>query len=365
MEDSIEIKCKYCQSPNTRKYGTYKGVQRYYCNECKRKFTNTDNLFKMKLPANNVASALSMYYEGMSLNAISRQLHQDDGTNIPDKTVFEWVNKFTDKAIQETDKIHPKVGDIWVADETYVRVDMKKRGDTDVDNPYDKSRKAKWVIFWDVIDADTRFLLASLVTTTRGKKDAQELMERAAKRAGKVPKTVVTDSLNSYLDGIELAYGADSQHKQGSPFELENDNNLIERFHGTLKARTKVMRALKNRDSCERFTQGWLFHYNFIRPHMSLGDKTPASVAGITLPYSNWNEFIRYNDKPIVKMQLKPIVEKPVLHFRNPKPITTRKPRITRRTPRISARGVYLTNVSGTRLYSNRPLKGRRSRKIA
>jgi transposase-like protein len=307
-----------------------------------------------------------MYYEGMSLNAISRQLQQDNGTTIPDKTVFEWVNKFTAKAIQETDKIHPKVGDTWIADETYVRIDKHKKDTTgQVENPYDKSRKAKWVIFWDVIDADTRFLLASIVTTTRGRKDAQVLMEKAAERAGKVPKVVVTDSLNSYLDGIELAYGADSTHKRGSPFDIENNTNLIERFHGTLKARTKVMRALKNKDSCERFTQGWLFHYNFIRPHMSLGDKTPASVAGIELPYSNWNEFIRYNDRPIVKVLRLPTQNKPILHFRNPKPISPRKPRVTHHSRQASPKGVYLTNVSGTVAFSRRPLKGRRSRRIA
>lgn len=28
--------CKYCQSENIRKYGTYKETQYYYCNDCKR-----------------------------------------------------------------------------------------------------------------------------------------------------------------------------------------------------------------------------------------------------------------------------------------------------------------------------------------
>ena len=62
--------CKLCNSTHIRKYGTYKGVQRYFCNECGSKFKDDDTLFHMKTPANHVSSALNMYYEGMSIKAI-------------------------------------------------------------------------------------------------------------------------------------------------------------------------------------------------------------------------------------------------------------------------------------------------------
>ena len=39
--------CKYCQSPNVIRFGTYKGIQRYYCKDCKRKFV-LDTLPKAK-----------------------------------------------------------------------------------------------------------------------------------------------------------------------------------------------------------------------------------------------------------------------------------------------------------------------------
>ena len=35
-------------------------------------------------------------------------------------------------------------------------------------------------------------------------------MERARDRAGKIPDKVLTDGWKGYMDGIELAYGADS-----------------------------------------------------------------------------------------------------------------------------------------------------------
>lgn len=146
---------------------------------------------------------------------------------------------------------------------------------------------------YDIIDEKTRFLLATRITTQRTTRDAQSLMEKASVRAGIKPKLVITDKQNSYLDGIEQAYGGDTEHLQSNPFAPTDDTQRIERFHGTLKARTKVMRGLKNIESASEFTDGWLVHYNFFRPHESLNDKTPAEVAGIDYPVKNWADVTR------------------------------------------------------------------------
>ena len=58
---------------------------------------------------------------------------------------------------------------------------------------------------------------------------------KAIKRAGKSPKVILTDSQNSYLDGIPKAAGAmgtgDIEHLQTHGFGSETNTNLIERFH--------------------------------------------------------------------------------------------------------------------------------------
>jgi transposase-like protein len=293
----------------------------------------------MQTDTKDIADALNMYYEGMSLNDIRRNFIQQDDNYISKISAYNWVQRFTDLAVNEAKQYQPKVGDTWIADETYVRVDKSRER---VENPYSKSRKAKWAIFWDIIDADTRFLLASHITSTRTTRDAQALMEKAAERAGKIPKVVVTDKLNSYMDGIELAFGSDTKHKQSKPFELENNNNLIERFHGTLKERTKVMRALKNKDTLQKFTDGWLVHYNYFRPHMSLNDRTPAQEAGIQFPYRNWKELIEKQPYSVTaNIPMKPTIqitkEEPVAIIKE-KPIITsnRKPRISTRHKKLS-----------------------------
>jgi transposase-like protein len=63
------MNCKYCESPNVVKYGTFNGVQRYWCKDCKRKFV-PDKLPKMKTDVNIIAAALSCYFGGMPLDAI-------------------------------------------------------------------------------------------------------------------------------------------------------------------------------------------------------------------------------------------------------------------------------------------------------
>jgi transposase-like protein len=126
-------------------------------------------------------------------------------------------------------------------------------------------------------------------------------MEKAAQKAGKTPKVVVTDNLRAYIDGIELAYGSDTSHKQGGPFEIKNNTNLIERFHGTLKDRTKVMRALKNKQTLQKFTDGWLTYYNFFKKHMGIENRTPAEEAGIKYDVKSWADVVGIDSTPIVQ----------------------------------------------------------------
>jgi putative transposase len=271
----VPIACKYCSSHNIIRYGTYKGNQRFLCKECGRKFADNDALPEMQTPIDQIGTAVGMFYEGQSLNSITRLITQIYHSYPSDSTIYRWVSRFTKRALKDLNDYKPKdIGSIWVADETTLDIDGGK------------------VWFWDIIDSRTRFLLATHISRTRTTPDAQMLMKKAYDRAGKIPRVIYTDALRAYLDGIELQFGADAKHKQGSPFDIENNTNLIERFHGTLKDRTKIMRGLKDIKTAKLFTDGWLLYYNYLRPHESLGGKTPAQIAGVKYPYSNWQDIV-------------------------------------------------------------------------
>ncbi len=227
IETSETIICKYCGSTAIMKYGSYKGVPRYFCKSCKRKFKYDDKQFKTKTATEQVATALHDYYDGgSSVRSVGRHILQETGNNPSTATIYEWIQKYTQYITDSIKGYHPKVGNKWIADETVVNVGGHNM----------------WL--WDIIDSDSRYLLASRLSASRTTRDAQMLMDRAVKNAGKNPSVVLTDKLASYLD---IRYGKDAEHRQGSPFKTgEDSTSLIERWHGTIKSRTKVMRGLKN-----------------------------------------------------------------------------------------------------------------------
>ncbi len=314
--------CKYCQSSNVIKYGRYKDTQYYWCNDCGRKFSNPDAIPKMQISTKMIADVLNMYYEGLSEAEIRRNLIQQNNCYVSTGSIYSWVNRFTDLAVKEADKYMPRFSGIVVCDETVIDLDGKN------------------VWYWDAIDAKTRFLLASHMSFTRTTKDAQELMQQLLCRTGKPPRIIYTDKLRAYLDGIELTFGADTRHAQGGPFNVENNTNLIERFHSTIKSRTKVLRGLHTIDSAKRFMDGWLVHYNFFRPHSSLpNDQTPAMAAGIRFPFRNWKEVVEQPYEVTARIPIEPIEIRHAL----PK----RKKVMKRR--RVSRREAVPTTVRGMR----------------
>ena len=233
-----DFKCKYCGSKNLWLYGTYKGSQRFYCRDCKRKFAGNFALPKMRSPVTNVGDALQSYFSGMSLNEVKQNMEQQYNYSPSVSTIYRWLDRFIKVAKDKVKGIKPNVGDTWVADETVIKINRKKY----------------WL--FDCIDSKTRFLLASHLSPNRGTREAHALMTKAMERAGKAPKVIMTDKLRAYLDGIELTFGGEAKHKQGSPFNVEINTNLIERFQGTLKDRTKVLRGLKQPETARKFIEG-------------------------------------------------------------------------------------------------------------
>ena len=271
----VDFCCKYCGSTNIVRYGRANAVQYWWCKDCKRKFADNDALPEMKTPMMQVAAALSMYYRGMSIDEIRGHLDQQYNNCPSSSTIYYWICRFTDEADRKTREYKPNVGYVWVADETMLDIGGKK------------------VWFWDLIDIKTRYLLASHMSFNRTTQHAQRLVEKAVAKAGKSPKIIITDKLQAYLDGIELALGGQARHVQSKGFDVKPNTNIIERFHGILKSRTKVMRGLKTPESALLFLDGWLAYYNFFRPHESLGDKTPAEKAGLNVPLKNWLDVVK------------------------------------------------------------------------
>jgi len=301
--------CKFCGSKDVVKNGKRGGTQYWLCKGCGRGFVDNKALPKGRYPIEAVSSALYMYFTGSSLNDIRRYIEQQFNTELPsDSAIYSWVVRFSEIASKEARKHKPTtIGDVWIADELFLSIGGKR------------------YYLWDVIDTKSRLLIATYLSPMRGTQEARKLMELASEKAGKVPKVVITDSLASYLDGIELAFGSDTKHIQSHPFAKDDSTSLIERWHATLRERTKVMWGMKKPDTARVILDGFLVFYNYFRPHESLDDKTPAEIAGIDYPYKNWLDVVK-SQSPIEQQEKKPDItfEEEVDLIRHPKPYRKR-----------------------------------------
>ena len=299
--------CKYCGSPNVVKFGTFQGIQRYWCKDCKRKFADNRALPKMKTDVKIISAALSCYFGGMPLDAIQRHLQQQFNIYYSEMGIYNWVKRFSKEAVDRVKDFQPIVGDTWIADETVLKVGGKK------------------IWFFDVIDEKTRYLLASRLATSRTIKEAALVMNEARRRAKKSPKRIITDRLAAYIDGIELVFGGDTKHIQSKPFTDVNSTNIIERFQGTLKDRTKIIRGFKNMTTAELLIDAWLVHYNFFKEHEALGNIPPAQKMGIPTPIKDWAEVVSQAKVtlPVKPKLLSVIRAEPIRKRKHPK----RKPK--------------------------------------
>ena len=280
---NIPSGCKFCGSRQLVRYGRYNSIQRWFCKDCKRKFVDNHAPPGLRTPAVQIASALSMFYEGMSLNTIRRHLDQAFHNLPSDSTVYQWIIRYTKAAVSadEARRAHVKPmagilghGPFWIANDTPMNIEGTN------------------IYIWDVVDYGSRMLVASFITTTRTPQDVKTIMEMSADRVGEPPGLVITGRRNIYRDGIDQAFGADTLHLQATSPKVQPYSNTIARYHGPLKTRNKILHGLKRLKIAELVMDGWLVHYNFFRTHEALKYDTPASVAKIDFPYKNWLDIV-------------------------------------------------------------------------
>jgi len=114
----------------------------------------------------------------------------------------------------------------------------------------------------------------------------------AYKRARRKPDIIITDKMRSYRRAIHTVFSRKTIHLTSGGFDSPTNTNLIERFHGILKQRTKVMRDLQGLDSAKLILKGFIVHYNFLHEHSSIEGITPAVKANINIGIDNWGDLI-------------------------------------------------------------------------
>lgn len=257
------VSCPKCKSDRFIRKGLAhnKGfaAQRYLCKECHHRFSDNEVGQGLKGNPFAVAAAADLYFKGLSLRMIEDHMKRIYSLNVSYPTVHRWVKRFIVfmKTLENGQTL--KTGNKWHIDETQLKIAGKRH------------------YLWNVLDGETRILLASVITFGRSDEDAEVVIREAMKKAATVPKEIVTDGLKSYQTAVKNVFGMQVDHVFKARFTDPKNNNIVERLNGTLKTRIRNFRRLDNEASSSQLFEGLRLYYNFMRPHSALGGLNPAA----------------------------------------------------------------------------------------
>jgi transposase-like protein len=272
--ESTRICCKFCQSDLVVRNGWRKNAQYYLCKTCGRGFTDNQALPKMKYPIFTVASAVRNYYNGNSLNQICSEIERNFNILPSHSTVYEWIKKLTEKALNEELRNQPAVGDSWVLYRTKRRINDR--------------------IFWliTIVDLETHFLLAAKLSGNLNAGNIRSLIESAERKAGKIPEEILTNADPECLEAIKLAFTPDSRFIRVIPITgQESYINFVRTWHSIVKDRFKPRYNIDIDNKLQIILDGFAFHHNYIG--LSDGSIAPALMAKIKSPIGDWMDVIR------------------------------------------------------------------------
>ena len=273
---TYEIHCPKCASDHVVKIGFQRGQQRYRCKDCRKDFRANGKATGRRMDAELMGAAIQDHYDGKSYKKITEAIEKEYDIPEPSKaTVYEWVRDFSAEAIEEM-KDHPAKtgGGDWVADELHFEV------------------KGKKAYLWDIMDRDTRYILASHLSYRRDAPSARAMLRKALAASDGPPETITTDKWRAYIKPIKELV-PEAEHIQSQGLAAEVNNNLSERLQGTYRDRVKTLRSLESIETGQRYLDGWTVNYNLFRKHESLKNKPPASKALADPPFREWTDVVK------------------------------------------------------------------------
>jgi putative transposase len=279
--ESDKVSCRYCQSKKIRKYGLVEGVQRYFCNDCRRKFSPNGQLFRMKTPADQVSSAVNQYYRGLSINQIRDFLNVQYSSFPSSKTVYAWITKYSVEAIKQFKEYYVETGDDWAIFDSIVKVNGQDH------------------CCLDMIDIKTRYLLATRLSISQKKRDIEELIEMARSRAGKSPRTVAAKNWKGYKNKDSLIPGEELNSIAISSTSDADNEKWNEWAREAFAERAIILARLKSIESAVQFIEGFTVFHNYLRQDKALNGQTPAEIAGVHYTTRSWLDITLMTDSDI------------------------------------------------------------------
>jgi transposase-like protein len=188
------VKCDQCGSIKVMRYGNYNNKQVYKCKDYQHKFKEQSLLKKIKFDPEIITFALDLYFSGQSLRKVARNLNDHFSLDMSFSTIYSWIQRYIPKISEYVNSLIPQLSNQWHADELFVKM---KGGET---------RKGNTGIayLWNVMDRESRFLIASKLSEKRDINGAVQAFNEAIKNShNNKPDVVYTDALRAYREGVK------------------------------------------------------------------------------------------------------------------------------------------------------------------
>ena len=282
-----EIKCPHCESENVVKRGYFQTnkngkVQRYYCNNCNKKFIPQTPFYRMRNDFRKITLCLDLFYKGVSTRKVQDHLKAFYPHNSSHKSIYKWVIKYSNIIYDYTNKIPLKTGNELMVDEM----------------EYSTKGKQSW--FVDCMDTKTRYMVASDFMYGRTMPRLINVLRNAKKKTANQISIVTTDGLNAYPHALHKSFKLNKRKAKSQIIHnivKANErgfNHKIERLHNSIRERTKTFRNFHGSiDSASTIMRGMEVYYNFIRLHQAIKCRPYELATELKLNSENkWLELI-------------------------------------------------------------------------
>ena len=255
------MNCIYCSSSNIVLNGhDKKGVQRYKCNDCHRRFCEKGIFARYRFPKEVIINAIFLRSFTLSTRNVKRILKKIEFVKVSHVSVYNWVVKFAPYLIRLSSVNPINFSSIWHVDEKFIHV----RGSKD---PH--------AYLWIVSDSNSK-IIAIHVSFRRDCNNAKIVLQKAKEIAGFSPEIIVSDGLQGYKRACKKVFDRKTRHVIAH-FEsvgivhnkklMKLSNNRAERVNEFPSLWLHVCRGFKRLDRAVLFIEFFVINYNYLMPH--------------------------------------------------------------------------------------------------
>lgn len=255
------MRCIHCLSSKTVKNGfDEKGIQRYKCNDCHRRFCEKGIFARHRFSAGIIMNAIFLRSFPLSTRNVKRILKKLNFIIVSHKTIYNWLVKFAPYLIRIALSKPIIFTNIWHVDEKFIHVRKSK-------DPH--------AYLWIVSDSNSN-IIATHVSFCRDETNAKIVLQKAKDRARLNPELLISDGLQGYKRACRKIFGRKTRHVRAhfKPVGIVHNrklmqitNNRAERINEFPALWLHVCRGFKRLDRANLFCEFFAVNYNYFMEH--------------------------------------------------------------------------------------------------